>query len=499
MTPDSLESQISPSEPPQPKYFWDRLSYSALQKTAVVFCILLICLPIFIGLTVRPWIYWLKGEVGVKFLYYHIVGQYWYSTLYIISLIAMVCMLLIFVYKLRHRPFLRLGKQQNRWTAYWLPVNMLLLLIWSTISCLLGKNREWALWGDGFCHEGLLMFLFYGTFFVLASQFSLKQMRLAAEVFACVSTITGILVITQGQLIPGLFYVEDKYTVMFHNCNHYGYFTAICVPIVIGLILHDTHKSAVFSIFRILQLWLILNATAVNSTHGSFLGIFFALVCMNVFIFANQKSKRGRMIFLDVFFLCTFLFLNTECTLMEAFVYLFKQLFNLSSEADKTVAWDDVGHGRGFLWRLGLQFACEKPIFGYGGPGNLIEPYGAAGAALSSPHNDIILISASLGFPALAFYLSGLAGHLAGLVKILKKISIFEAAVIGAVGSYLISSLTGTSMYYTTPYYFMVLGFSYRIYRIHSDQQSKESAVSMEPVTENISESEPAPHMEADS
>jgi len=122
---------------------------------------------------------------------------------------------------------------------------------------------------------------------------------------------------------------------------------------------------------------------------------------------------------------------------------------------------DQAGSNRWGLWRKGIIFALMKPWFGHG-PENLRHLYQQYGPMnIDRPHNELIQIAASLGFPALLFYVSGLLIHMINFFKHWKYIDLLGIGIFISIATYLISSFLGNSMYYTTPFYFMLLGISY--------------------------------------
>ena len=450
-------------------FFWDRVRFSTIQKWILALAIVLAVLPIFVSITVKPWLVMIRGREAANFVFFMIAGEYWFSLVYILGAAMGFFLLLGALQKYKGCRLTCLG--QKKWLlSHWLCINMLLLLIWSFLSYSQAADKELALWGDYYCHEGMLLFLFYAVFFLAGSWLNGKQMKITAEILTAVCAFTGVLVITKGELIPGLFYMDNNREVMFHQYNHYGYFLAICAPLAMGLTLQDEKPSILLGMVRTAELWLIFNAMAVNETRGSFLAVVCVLIFWNFYIFILRKDLIKRLLMLDVLFVITFAFMNIGSQLLVRFGRLAENFENLATAENKQEAFDQVGTLRGMLWRHGMEFAAEKPLFGYG-PGNLEVPYSRVNSETFSPHSDVVLIAASLGFPALYFYLSGLAGHLVGFFRYVKSMSVFEVTVYASVAGYLASSLTGVSMFYTAPYYFLMLGFSYGIYRSHSQKK----------------------------
>ena len=153
--------------------------------------------------------------------------------------------------------------------------------------------------------------------------------------------------------------------------------------------------------------------------------------------------------------------------------YLGRDLAQLSSDIGNIASGSDkaqsAGSGRWLLWQNGVRFAWERPLFGYG-PDNLGARYAVSTASFSDrPHNELIQIAASLGIPAMLFYLSGLIAHLKSFLTLHQRLDRLSIGIFAMIGAYLISSLFGNSMFYTTPFFFLFLGISYGILVDHTD------------------------------
>ena len=267
--------------------------------------------------------------------------------------------------------------------------------------------------------------------------------------------------------------MKDQHQIIFQNRNHFGYYMAICAPLSMGLFLQRKERTPLLKIGRILEVWLILDGMMATNTRGSLMAVFAALVGWNAYILFERKDLKKRVLWLDVLFIGTVLFLHTGDGVLYKWYEFFANMFHHYRGDLEKMTERGVSDGRAELWKYGMQFAFEKPLFGWG-PANLAEPYSRTDCIFFSPHNDLVLISASLGLPALVFYVSGLAGHVRGFFRFVKKMSVFEVTLYAAVGSYLISSFFGVSMYYTTPYYFLLLGFSYGVYRKYAQSGVKD-------------------------
>lgn len=117
------------------------------------------------------------------------------------------------------------------------------------------------------------------------------------------------------------------------------------------------------------------------------------------------------------------------------------------------------------MWKCGIKYALQKPLFGWG-PDNLGELYYTDGLTYTdSQHNEFIQIAAMLGFPALVFYLCGLFSWFHTVVKRSRRLDLFGLGLAMVAVSYIVNSIFSNSMFYTTPYFYMFLRFSYKYAR----------------------------------
>ncbi len=449
---------------------WVPAQYISL-FTAVVLSVIA-ATPVLISLFFREpteYLAYLMDGAEDNLLYTYVFGAQWYQMLLMLGFLTALVSVLVIVRRIDSGG-LRTLLKPDRIRENLLPTGLVLMLLWSVLSALLSGNPKVCFLGDDYRQEGVLTYFLYAALFIAAMQLTEKHMKWVAEVLCATCAFSGILVITGGKLIPGLFYLEqDLRAAMFHQYNHYGYFLAICFPISFGLALQDGKAALPLRVFRIGSFWLICNAIAFNSVRGSFVAILVALFGWNLAVLIDHRSHWKRLLLLDLLFTLTILGLNTGSTLLERMDFLFREVEQVSQslptagEAEITAAIDNLGTERVLLWRLGIQFALEKPIFGYG-PDNLGHLYGAVRYNLPDrPHNELIQFAASLGFPALIFYVTAIGSHVAAFFRSFRKLSIFHLALFASAGCYLVSSMFGNTMYYTTPYYFMMLAFTHRI------------------------------------
>ena len=453
--------------------FFRDLSWNNITSMATVGLIAMCVLPIFVSITAKGSQFEynkLSNSFAVDGVSINVLcaGEYWYMCL--LAVAFFLCIVCLFMSLKRHysNPVSNLNSASLNRKAFHteklLPICLVVLLGWSVLSAFHSDDWLNSFLGTLYRHEGVLTYVVYAVVFCVAAMIDTSRFKLIAEILVGTCALTGIAAADEGRYLGWLFsLVDDTGGAMFHQYNHYGYFLAVCAPLAFGLALQDSKKPIYAHIFRMLEVWLIFNAIAYNGTRGSFLAVTFVILCWNVIVFVRFKEKRFKLIILDFIFVFTILALHTESQLLARIMTLNNELVNAAQAVDtarQSACVDTIGSGRGALWRLGIQFSIDRPFLGYG-PDNLGAQYSLAGIGTDRPHNELIQIAASLGIPALIFYLVGLAALFSVFIKNFKKFSLAEFSVFAAVGGYLFSSLFGNTMYYTTPYFYMMLGVSY--------------------------------------
>ncbi len=344
------------------------------------------------------------------------------------------------------------------------PWNLFLLLMlgWSCISTLLSDDIKTSFLGTGYRFDGLETYFFYAAIYVcgyiiIHSDFRNKVFT----VFALVSNIVALLVILQdGQFgILKECFVSPRAAMFFHF-NHTGYYMCMGIACVIGLYLYE--KRMWLRIYYVLSMALQVYGILVNSTFGSYLGACCGLIMALVFFVRYKGRFSGRL--LTPLIVVTSISVASYMGLVPTssgedmkvnIQTLFGDFEDLSEEGTDAT---EVGHGRMFLWKQGLKMIAKRPVFGYGP--EQIDQELSADMWLDRNDNEIIQYGVFLGIPGMLFYLAALLCMFVYQWKHMKKAKGVVLIAAGCVVTYLVSSLFGNTMFYTTPYFFLFLAMA---------------------------------------
>lgn len=353
-----------------------------------------------------------------------------------------------------------------------LPIFILFIfMLWTLISSIFASDRDLAFNGDVYRKEGYLTYLTYAGFFGLAyflESKKLKNILLNIFVIVAIFNMIFMLLVSNGY-IEGSFWAEDIRKGVFENINHYGYYLLL-VTIITGL-LFVYQKNKYVKVLYLCAYAFLMYFLILNNTFGVYLALCCALVLF--FIYCIYKKKRVFLstvpiIILIIMSLITkngqeIIILNNIKGFKDdiqkiAQVFLYNGNNETTDEYITNKEFESAGSGRMQIWKYGIKFALEKPIFGYG-PDNLGRKYLEENIFQDRPHNLLIQLANTSGIPGLILYVTAIGIILIRAIKTMNENNSLHIVLLFTLVAYLISAMFGNSMYYTSPYFFILLGF----------------------------------------
>lgn len=144
--------------------------------------------------------------------------------------------------------------------------------------------------------------------------------------------------------------------------------------------------------------------------------------------------------------------------LMPEFRSEFEQLSKDAASILSGSAKGSEGHNRIKLWTRTCKYISEKPLLGYGCEGISERLYIATG--ISNPHNEILTYAAYFGIPAAAAYVTAVLSVIIYWIRHLELLETGQRIAGMTAAGYFIASLTGVSMFYLAPMFFVLLGMA---------------------------------------
>ena len=346
-------------------------------------------------------------------------------------------------------------------------------MIWTLVSCIFAENKKNVFEGTEYRKEGYFMYLNYAGFFLCAFLLDSDKLRKTIlNTMIVVTTLMAILNLLVSLKINPVFFNmyfvnTSRKTAYFSNFNHYGYFLMISLMACFGM--YVTEKNKKVKVLYLISFAFISYMLIYNNTFGCYLAVAISLILYTIYVIIKKKNV--------VTTLCAILiFVILSCTVKENNINLayynikgivkdikaiVTRVINIKDDDDDEIEKDfeKAGTSRVKLWKYGLQFFAENPILGYG-PDNLDSKYDSVGIIdQDRPHNLLIQLATTSGLPGLILYVTAVGIIIIkGIKEFLKKDEKGQEFLVVVI-TYLISAMFGNSMYYTSPYFFIFLGF----------------------------------------
>lgn len=273
---------------------------------------------------------------------------------------------------------------------------------------------------------------------------------------------------------------------IFHNSNHYGYYLSICV--IVAAVMAIKEEKTWLSTLYFASYVVMLEMAIINNTLGAYLGIAASIIFMIIYALIPKgvKSVYLKELLWTGLILVAFIALSAVTVnpsgknivysnfagLAKDFNILVGKQESTSSNGENTSevsgekeneqesnAKDDIGSGRGVLWKDALIMATQKPFFGYGLENILYEYNEQFGVSEGRSHNLVLQLAATTGIVGMLLYVVGVAAIWIRKLKYLREWNIYECLGMFVTVSYIISSLVGNSGFYTSGYFYIFFGF----------------------------------------
>ena len=324
--------------------------------------------------------------------------------------------------------------------------------------------------GSEYRKEGLETYIAYFGIFNLGILLKNKKHRkILFDTLIIVEIIVSIISLMNNNMTYMLMKNQEPYTGIFSQFNHYGYYLmfGILVSLMMFLITKNNYKY-----IYLLPYGLLLYTLLMNDTFGCILSIIVSLIL--IMIFFRKYKKEIVLIFITTLIIFVGTYRNNQNIIYKNFKSLFgdaevvRKVIKDTKEAKKNKdnknkdkvninAINSIGTTRGVLWRYGLKYISERPITGYG-----IETldllYVKDGIIQDRPHNILIQFGVFTGIPGIILYSLFILIILFRSIKRFKYFDELSKCIFVICVCYLMSSMFGNSMFYTSPYFFIFLG-----------------------------------------
>lgn len=365
---------------------------------------------------------------------------------------------------------------QSPWLWPWLrshsvPALLALLLLWSTISCFCSSNIPQSFLGRQYVRDGLFTYYAYAGIFLCAYIVRRRRYaRILMEAMVAVAALLAFFTALDLNVINYFFVMENDCSV-FYNINHYGYY--LCLNIMVAAMLAVTplperdaateppaggvRSPRLLLLLRLAVVALLTQAMMINYSFGPALAVMGGMALLVIFSACFDRQSLKRALAVVIVFIVVMVGYNAiNGNLSGNFAVLFGDVSKIVQDDPEA---GDAGSKRWVLWVHAVQFAQEKPLFGYG-PENTEDRYAQEDIVMGRPHCIPLQLAISQGIPAMLFYLLALGALTVNFFRRRHRLNSYEIGMFCAVAAWFASSLLGVSMYYTSPFYFTVLGLT---------------------------------------
>ena len=349
-----------------------------------------------------------------------------------------------------------------------LPIAILLMyLMWTLVSAIFAKNKNLAFYGTSYRKDGFITYLIYAGFFACAFLMDSKRLRkYLLDIFILVACLTIIFIeMANNGHLYNIFDFNNIDTGVFSNSNHYGYY--LLLVLLTSFLLFITEKTKVNKGLYLISYIFILYYFIKNNTFGCYIAFTVTAIIYFIYSIYIKKNITSSVIGLIIFVIMSFVVqIDGQSLVYKNVIVLFNDIskilnINLDNKEElneDNSNWEKAGSGRAVLWKYGIQFFLEKPIIGYG-PENLEQEYARFDINQDRPHNLLIQLATTSGIIGMLSYCTAIGIIIIKGIRCFSRKDSVQRLVLFAVVAYLISAMFGNSMYYTSPYFFIFLGW----------------------------------------
>ena len=243
---------------------------------------------------------------------------------------------------------------------------------------------------------------------------------------------------------------------IFSGTNYYGYYLAVSVPLAAAMFVAERLPS--WKIFSALTLVANSSVLALNDTLGAWVACSAAMVFLLIARGVLTRRVDSQVLLMAALFgACLYLTGRLQGRFARNFNGLYTDFVNIITNSEDA---DNAGSGRWIIWKLGLGFIADEPVFGIGFDG--VVARGLYERAIHARvHNEFLQYTMFYGIPAGVAYFAGCIGvYIRAVRRRMNLDPITLACLTGAFG-YLVSSFFGLTLFSTVPYLFIFLGMGY--------------------------------------
>lgn len=332
----------------------------------------------------------------------------------------------------------------------------IVLILWLTFTSFFSIDYNLTFTGDLYRKEGLETYYLYSGIFILGTILTNKKyIHNLFNSLLLVEVIMAIIALINNSFTFILMHNQEPYTGIFSQFNHYGYY--LIFGVIISIFMFLNNKSKIKYLYLIIYSFL-LYILILNDTFGCFLALFLTIIMILIYNLVIKKEVKKFIPIIIIFLLITCItYRDNKNVVFKNVNGFISDIETMIGIKEKEKSFDKIGTSRGILWRYGIKYIAESPVIGYGLEVIQIK-YHKDCVNQSRPHNILIQFGVASGIIGIMLYISFIFIILYRSLKKVKELDNNSICLLFIVICYLISSMFGNSMFYTTPYFIICLG-----------------------------------------
>ncbi|OLS41516.1 O-antigen ligase [Bacillus sp. MRMR6] len=351
---------------------------------------------------------------------------------------------------------------------------LLLFLCLVEISAAFSGRSYTSVYGLIDRKEGLLSYFSYVSVLLFSYRlFDMKKLNKILAGMAIVSAMVGIYGILQHYQLD--FFPRNSamrnypgtYT-FFDNPNFFGSYLVLALLVTIPIYL--TAKNIKYSSLYLLTISLTFASLIFSNTRSAYLGVFFGLVFVTVFVIMKRKSlwKKWAGLLLTFGLILLVINFSESDRYIERINTVVKDSYSIAT--NQTTGRE--GSNRFFIWKQSLPLVKEYFWIG-SGPDSFEFAYPnddeevrqfLHGSIVDKAHNEYLQMAITLGTPALITYLLLIFVILQKAFRAVKKVDgqekVFLYGLIAAIVGYLVQAFFNISTVPVAPLFWAILGMT---------------------------------------
>ena len=327
---------------------------------------------------------------------------------------------------------------------------LLILIIFSGISCIFAKNFETAIFGNEYRHEGLLGLLYYYSLFEIASFLRKKDQRIILYVILFCGLISTIVAFFEYSEYNKYIWKTDRFQQnhifgLTTNSNFLSTKLLLCTLCCFVLYIKE-NKVWQLILYLVFMYFLLLT----NCLSG-----FVGYICASIlFLILNIKKFKKILLIIGITLLTVFITNHFGMSSIGSdTISMFKEVKEISTgNLDES-----YGTNRMHIWKETIKIVPKNIYFGVG-IDNFLNAFGdeplrsERGRKIDKAHNEYLQILVTEGIFALIAYLIFI---IAVCLKGLKTRSLYLIPVFG----YLVQAFFNISVIEVAPLLYILMGF----------------------------------------